>query len=126
MLKHKTILVASHKRPERDILRRELEAEGFHVKTVSDGEDLILTAHKHDRPDLVVMETDLPFLDGATVLRTLAERRPPIPAVVRYQGSLPESVKVMGIVAAVREDDMEGLKRVVGKIMAQGSGAKEP
>jgi phosphate regulon transcriptional regulator PhoB len=67
------ILVVEDEKDIRDLVRYNLEAEGFTVVEASDGEiGLVLAAR--ERPALVVLDLMLPGLSGMEVCRKLRER----------------------------------------------------
>jgi two-component system, OmpR family, response regulator MtrA len=56
----------------RAIVALNLQAEGFEVTTVEDGEEALLEAERL-RPDLIVLDVMMPGRDGFEVLRELKE-----------------------------------------------------
>ncbi len=69
----KLILVVDDERPIVDILRYNLEKEGFSVIAAYDGEQAINIALTHS-PDLILLDVMLPKIDGFTVCTRLRER----------------------------------------------------
>jgi len=67
------ILVVDDERPIADILKFNLEKEGFEVSVSYDGADAVRRVES-EQPDLVVLDIMLPKLDGFTVCRRLRER----------------------------------------------------
>ena len=65
---NKRILVAEADNAARILLRRRLEAEGYDVEVVEDGE-AALTALSQKMPDLLVVDVSLPKIDGIQVIR---------------------------------------------------------
>ena len=66
------IVVADDERDIADLLTLNLEAEGYEVTTVYDGE-AALAAVAAQRPDLVVLDVMMPKMDGLEVLTTLRD-----------------------------------------------------
>ena len=64
------ILVVENDQTLRDLLRTQLEPEGFKVATANDGEEA-LRAVGLEVPDAIVLDLALPELDGASVCRRL-------------------------------------------------------
>lgn len=73
------ILIVEDEAPVRNILTRCLELAGFRVLQGTDGEMGLDTALR-EMPDLLILDVDLPKLDGVTVCARLRERSftPPI------------------------------------------------
>ena len=57
-----------------------LERSGFHVVTASDGQAALVVA-RHERPDLVVLDLNLPAMDGLDVCRAL-RRESDVPIIM--------------------------------------------
>lgn len=68
----KTILVADDHEDTRVILRHYFEAMGYDVLEARDGEET-LASMKDSHPDAVVLDIQMPRLDGIQVLRAVRE-----------------------------------------------------
>jgi len=65
-----TILLVEDNEFNRDMLSRRLQRKGFEVIIAEDGEQGIRMANEN-RPDLILMDMDLPVLDGWEATRRL-------------------------------------------------------
>ncbi len=65
-----TILVVDDEPQLVKVLRSYLEQAGFRVVTANDGQ-MALAQYKHERPDLILLDLNLPGLDGIDVARRL-------------------------------------------------------
>ena len=65
-----TIVVADDFMVVRAVLRRQLEADGHTVVEAVDGEDAITACREH-RPDVVLLDVEMPVLDGHSTLERL-------------------------------------------------------
>jgi two-component system alkaline phosphatase synthesis response regulator PhoP len=65
-----TILVVDDEPHIVKVLRGYLEQAGFRVVSASDGQ-MALTQYKHEKPDLVLLDLNLPGIDGIDVARRL-------------------------------------------------------
>ena len=70
MSDHKRILIADDEARMRRFVRMNLELEGFEVLEASDGLDAIRKA-REDLPDLVILDVEMPKLDGFETLREI-------------------------------------------------------
>jgi CheY-like chemotaxis protein len=77
-----TVLVVDDDEAIRDVLRCALEEEGYQVLTAVDGEVLPLARDR--RPDLILLDVDLPVMDGVEVGRRL--RADPATALIPIIG----------------------------------------
>jgi two-component system cell cycle response regulator DivK len=77
----------------RDMLSRRLERQGFEMVVAADGREALQVARQH-RPDLIVMDLDMPVMDGHSAIRALQNdpRTFKIPIIVLSAHSSPESV----------------------------------
>jgi CheY-like chemotaxis protein len=64
------LLLAEDDEFSRDMLVRRLERQGFVVVAAADGREAILAARQH-RPDLILMDLDMPVLDGRGAIAAL-------------------------------------------------------
>jgi diguanylate cyclase (GGDEF)-like protein len=65
-----TILVVDDSTAIRRILRRALEGAGYGVKEAADGEAALAACHV-ETPDLVLLDVDMPVMDGPTALAAM-------------------------------------------------------
>ena len=81
------ILLVEDNRANQMVFRDILEAEGYSVKCVGNGEDAIAAATELE-PALILMDIQLPGMDGLTATRILREdrkmRNVPIIALTSY------------------------------------------
>jgi len=87
------LLLAEDDEFSRDMLTRRLQKQGFEVITAADGREALLAARQH-RPDLILMDLDMPVLDGRAAMRSLKTdpRTARIPIIVLTAHTSPESV----------------------------------
>lgn len=65
-----TILVVDDEEPIQELLRFNLEKEGYLVRVAKDGQEALQHV-KNDQPDLIVLDLMLPGMDGLEVCRKL-------------------------------------------------------
>lgn len=87
------LLLAEDDEFSRDMLVRRLERHGFEMIAAADGREALLAARQH-RPDLILMDLDMPVLDGRGAMRALASdpRTFKIPIIVLTAHAEPEAV----------------------------------
>lgn len=74
------------------VFRRTLESDGFEIAAFARrGSELLPLVQRH-APDAVLLELDLPELDGISAIRRLATRFPEIPAIVLAASASPDDV----------------------------------
>jgi two-component system response regulator len=87
------LLLAEDDEFSRDMLVRRLERHGFEMIAAADGREALLAARQH-RPDLILLDLDMPVLDGHGAMRALQSdpRTFKIPIIVLTAHAEPEAV----------------------------------
>ncbi len=88
------ILVVDDERPIAEIIKYNLQKEGFEVQTVYDGEDAIKMVHKM-KPDLVVLDVMLPRKGGFEILKEI--RMEYVMPVIMLTAKEEETDKISGL-----------------------------
>lgn len=91
----KTILVVDDSPLIRKAIRRILEPMGFAVAEAGDGEEALGILEDGTRPDAILLDVEMPVMDGITFLKTLRGRR----ALVQPPVVMCTSVNAMGTIA---------------------------
>ena len=74
-----TVLVVDDEPSVRELVRRMLEAEGFHVEEATSGESALRLVQARAEPfDLVLTDLAMPRIDGRQVSETLTRYRPSV------------------------------------------------
>ena len=69
----KKILVVDDEKPISDIIKFNLEKEGYEIVTAFDGEEA-LEKVEEESPDLIVLDVMLPKIDGLEVVREVRKK----------------------------------------------------
>lgn len=87
------LLLAEDDEFSRDMLFRRLKRQGFDVVTAADGREALLLA-RQQRPDLILLDLDMPVMDGRSAMRALRSdpRTFRIPIIVLTAHALPDDV----------------------------------
>ncbi|SHH16847.1 response regulator [Desulfosporosinus lacus] len=75
------VLIADDLVNMRWVFERALSKAGYHVETAEDGQVAVDRALA-ERPDLVLVDLNMPKLDGLSVLRRLKEHYPDLPIIM--------------------------------------------
>ncbi len=79
--KKKTILIVDDEESIHLLYREELEEEGYAVLSAMSGEEG-LKIFEEEHPDLVILDINMPGMDGIEVLRQMKQLRPDIPVIL--------------------------------------------
>ncbi len=106
-------------------LLRDFFAEaGYLVDFALHGGDA-LTVVQHDRPDVVLLDIDMPGIDGIQVLERIRALEPPIPVIMvtaNANASVLQETMAMGAFGYVTKPfNLSGLKEIVDAAIAPGS-----
>ena len=91
---NETILVVDDEPKIVKLARDYLEQSGFRVVVAEDGQ-MALTVARHERPDLVVLDLNLPVMDGLDVCRAL--RRESAVPVIMLTARVEETDRLIGL-----------------------------
>ena len=83
-----TVLVAEDSQDTRIMLKRAFELKGYRVFEAEDGKQALEMARRH-RPSLMVIDLNMPVLDGLETIKSIREREgegehTPIVAITAY------------------------------------------
>ncbi len=77
----KKILVVDDEESIHLLYREELEEEGYEVHSAMNGEEA-LKLFDDIKPDLVILDINMPGMDGIEVLRQIKEKKPGVPVIL--------------------------------------------
>ena len=114
------ILIADRNRNVRELLKREMSAEGYCVRTAASAAQVFEEVSGPEPPDLVVLDLDLPDAGGAGIIEELKSRMPYVPVIVHTLG--PEHADLAAMNSNVgfvekQGDSVEELKRMVCRFL---------
>jgi two-component system alkaline phosphatase synthesis response regulator PhoP len=91
---HQRILVVDDELEIIKVVRAYLEQSGFRVLTASDGQQA-LAVFRHDQPDLIILDLNLPKVDGLEVCRTI--RRDSNVPIIMLTARVEETDRLIGL-----------------------------
>ncbi len=77
-----TILIADRNRHVRELLRREFEAGGYRVRLAKDGKQVLTVINSAEPLDLLILDLEIPYVDGVEIIERLRDSEPPVPVVI--------------------------------------------
>ena len=120
------ILLVEDDSNQRALFEEELCDEGYRVVTASDGREALSVAEQH-KPDLVVMDVNMPVMDGLDTLARLLEVDRKVPVIIHTAyASYRDSFSSWSADAyIVKNSDLTELKTAVRDLLAQRSATGE-
>lgn len=76
-----TILIADRNRNIRDFLKREMTDEGYLVYSAKNSREALKIIDL-EHPDILILDPDMPFLNGAEILKRVKDKNRSIPVVI--------------------------------------------
>lgn len=119
--KKRRILIVEDDRVLADMLHRSLEREGFLVTLAENGEEGIRSVREEGTPDLLLIDIDMPKMDGIVMLGKLRKAGMKAPAMILTNMGEVEHVAdaaESGVVEYLVKADWE-LDQIVAKIKAR-------
>ena len=114
-----TILVADRNRHISEFLQRELAAEGYRIELANDGRT-VLTLMNKQSPDLLVLDLEIPYIDGIEILEKLQNEKCQIPVIVHTLLTQYANYPVVKRAAAFLEkqgSNIVGLKEMIFEVL---------
>lgn len=113
------ILLADRSRNMREFLQRELEADRYQVQTAGDGREIMMMINTMESPDLLIMDIDLPLVDGLEILEKVHNRIPPLPVVIYslFTELLDHPAVAFAEAFVEKSEDLEQLKRAITEVL---------
>ena len=105
-IRHKRVLVIDDNQTSRAVLRKALESFSWEVTDVASGMEGLLELEKRQqvgRPfDLLMLDWDMPAMDGVQTLHCLAATHPPVAAPIVFMVPLNEQAEVRSHIGEVQ------------------------
>jgi DNA-binding NtrC family response regulator len=115
------ILIADRNRHVREFLRRELSAEGYLVEVARDGREVLAKIDGDQRPHLLILDLEIPYLDEQGLWCRLEACNPPLPVVIHtFLPEFPTHLAVPQAAAFLeKKEDTDQLKSVVAEVIGR-------
>lgn len=119
----KKILVVDDEEHIHLLYQEELAEEGYDVRSVLSGEEALKLFDSY-APDLVILDINMPGMDGIEVLRQMKQKRPATPVIL--SSAYPEYKQDLASWASddyiVKSFNLDELKRSVKKHIEKNNG----
>jgi len=115
-----TVLIVEDDPNQRALYHEELSDEGYQVLAAADGREALSLA-REQRPDLVVLDINMPGMDGLDTLSHLLEINSRLPVVIHTAyASYQESFTSWSAGAyLVKKSDLTEMKQVVKRLLEE-------
>ena len=120
MEKEFTILIADRNPHVRELLKREMMAEGYRVRLAKNGREVLGQVYHHEPLDLLILDLDLPDAGEVAILESIEDRIPTLPVVVHsFVSDYANQPAVLSAAVFVEKKgtSIEPLKKVVFEVL---------
>src|SRR4028119_2465463 len=119
-----TILVVEDDTNQRALYEEELADEGYNILSAGDGKEALARV-RATRPDLIVLDINMPVMDGLDTLSQLLEHNGQIPVIINTAyASYQESFTSWSADAyIVKSSDLTELKNTIKRLLSNQKSA---
>ena len=117
------LLVVDDEQDITEVLAQYLRRVGHEVLTAYGAEPALELVDRQGRPDAVVLDVDLPGIDGVELLRRLRQRHPGLPALfvtVLWGGAAHARIRATGAACLAKPCTPADLRDEVQRLLAPG------
>src|SRR5688500_7588558 len=114
----KRILIVEDDPNQRMLYQEELSDEGYEVLTACDGREGLAVA-RENKPDLVILDINMPVMDGLDTLNQLLETNPTVPTIINtaYPGYQDSFSAWSADAYVVKSSDLSELKATAKRLL---------
>ena len=114
-----TILIADRNPRVRELLKRELSSEGYCIQLAKNAREVIEQVFSHETLNLLIIDLDLPDMEGLSLMDALGDRIPTLPVIIlTFHNNCEESSDLWPKKIIVEKDgnSVEQLKKIIHKM----------
>ncbi len=113
------ILLADRNRHVRELLRRELETEGYLVVVARDAQEILGLLAQGEIPDLLILDLEIPYVAEVNLLEQLQRLYPTLRVVIHsFQPENPQEYVIANAVAFLEKaEDPHRLKATIAALV---------
>ena len=121
------LLLVDDDRSQCLLFREELEEDGHHVEVLHDGKSAVEYVSSK-RPHLVVLDINMPVMDGLDALGKILERDPRVPVVIHtaYTSYRDSYISLAAEEYVVKNPEQSGLREAVARVLKKRYGDDLP
>ncbi len=114
-----TVLIVEDDANQRLLYEEELREEGYEIQSASDGRAALKIAAE-GAPDIVVLDINMPGLDGLDTLSQLLETNPSLPVIINtaYPGYQDSFTTWSADAYVVKSSDLSELKATIKRLLS--------
>ncbi len=112
------VLIVEDDANQRLLYEEELREEGYEIHSAGDGRAALRIAHENT-PDIVILDINMPGLDGLDTLSQLLETNPSLPVIINtaYPGYQDSFTTWSADAYIVKSSDLSELKATIKKLL---------
>ena len=117
------ILLTDRNRHVRELLRRELETEGYVVAVARNAQEILGSLGDGELPHLLILDLEIPYLAEVNLLESLKKNYPSLPVIIHsFQPENPREFIAANAVAFLeKSEDPHQLKQTIAALVQKNS-----
>ena len=114
----KILLVDDDIRIQR-LIREELEEEGYHISTASNGKEALACINRPERPDLIILDLRMPRMSGLETMKFISNLKEKVPVIIftAYGAYRNDPLAMSANAYVVKSSDVSELKKKVHELL---------
>ncbi len=115
-----TILLAEDDKNQRLLYEQELGLEGYEIRTAIDGKDALKKVQEHP-PDIIIMDIDLPKMDGIEAIGRILSKNKGIPIIINTAYNIYKDYFMSWLADAyiIKSSDLTELKNKIKELLTK-------
>lgn len=117
------ILLSDRNRHVRELLRRELESEGYVVAVAGNAQEILRSLGHGELPHLLILDLEIPYLAEVNLLESLKKTYPSLPIIIHsFQPENPIDFIAANAAAFLeKSEDPHQLKQTIAALVQKDS-----
>jgi DNA-binding NtrC family response regulator len=113
------ILLTDRNRHVRELLRRELETEGYEVAVARDAQEILGLLARGEIPDVLILDLEIPYVTEVNLLEGLKGKYPSLPVIIHsFQPENPRELIAAEAAAFLEKaEDPQQLKTTIAALV---------
>jgi CheY-like chemotaxis protein len=114
----KILLVDDDIRIQR-LIREELEEEGYHISTASNGKEALACINRPERPDLIILDLRMPRMSGLETMKFILNLKEKVPVIIftAYGAYRNDPLAMSANAYVVKSSDVSELKKKIQELL---------
>lgn len=117
----KQILIIEDDRNIQELLRQELNDEGYSTSIAANGKEALSILQTNDKPDLIILDLRMPAMDGFETMGHILKLKHETPVVIHtaYPSYKDDALAMAADAFVVKSHDLSALKNAIFQLIGK-------